>query len=365
MRYLGNKENIIARIHSILSDDGVSGTRFFDFFSGTTNVAKYYKRLGYEVNTSDIMYLSYCLQKAYIEANAAPTFTKLLPEIGQAQGGTLFADPLDQVIASLNSLKPVRGFVYSNYTPGGTAGLPKPRMYFSDRNGAMIDAIRQRIEYWNGAGLLTNTEYHTLLACLIESVSFYANVAGIYAAFYKKWDPRAVKPLQLRRIEAIESPRKCHAHYGDSMEIAADIDTDILYLDPPYNERQYMPNYHLLETIARYDSPQIHGVTGMRPYDNEKSEFCNSAKALAALDKVARTASYRFLVLSYNSEGIMPQPDIISTLSAYGSVRLEQFEYARFKSNNNGLARTKKTVFEQLYILTRHTDTAQTCHNLL
>ena len=120
------------------------------------------------------------------------------------------------------------------------------------------------------------------------------------------------------------------------MKILNQINTDILYLDPPYNERQYAPNYHILETIARYDNPEIRGVTGMRNYDSQKSRFCKASTALEDLDKVARIATYEYLVLSYNSEGIMPQHNILDVLSQYGEVELEQFEYLRFKSNNNG-----------------------------
>ena len=119
-------------------------------------------------------------------------------------------------------------------------------------------------------------------------------------------------------------------------------------------KRQYLPNYHLVETIAAYDSPEIRGVTGMRGYENKKSTFCNSKTALRDLDFVAKTAKYKYLVLSYNTEGIMPQSEIMTTLSKYGEVVLEEFQYVRFKSNNNGLAKTKKHVNEQLYILKRN-----------
>jgi adenine-specific DNA-methyltransferase len=109
----------------------------------------------------------------------------------------------------------------------------------------------------------------------------------------------------------------------------------------------------LLETIAKYDNPPIKGVTGMREYEDKKSTFCNAKTALRDLELVAKTAKYNFLVMSYNSEGIMSQEDIINMMSKYGSVKLEQFQYARFKSNNNGLAKTKKHIYEQLYILTK------------
>ena len=352
MRYIGNKENILDTIDTLLIKNGVSGTSFFDFFSGTTSVAKYFKRKGYQIYSSDIMFLSYCLQKAYSENNNNPTFDNLLNSLPISQT-LFFSDPLDLIIDYLNHLKPIHGFIYNNYTPDGTKNLPQPRMYFSSENGAKIDAVRTKIEDWKNRSLISETEYYILLTCLIESVSFYANVAGVYAAFYKKWDPRAVKPFRLRRIELLNNAQDNHSYWGNSMELLDTINVDIIYLDPPYNARQYLPNYHLVETIAAYDNPQIKGTTGMRSDDAKKSDFCNAQKALSNLALVASRANYKYLVLSYNTEGIMPQEQIISTLSKYGSVSLEQFEYARYKSNNNGLSKTKRTVFEQLYILTK------------
>lgn len=354
MRYIGNKENIIDKIYNILKANNVTGKKFFDFFSGTTNVARFYKDLGYVVCSSDVMYMSYCLQKAYIENNGDPIFEKLLPIIPpQNISGCLFSTPLEFIVDYLNQVPDVKGFIYDNYTPDGTKDLPQPRMYFSSENGLRIDAIRQQIEQWNNDGLLTESEYYILIACLIETVSFYANVAGVYAAFHKKWDPRAVKRLELRIIKLHNNNLKNDVFNVNSMELLDKIDTDILYLDPPYNERQYLPNYHLIETIAKYDNPLIKGVTGIREYEGKKSTFCNAKTALRDLETVASTAKYKYLVLSYNSEGIMQQEDIISVLSKYGSVKLEQFQYARFKSNNNGLSKTKKHIYEQLYILSK------------
>lgn len=351
MRYIGNKENILDKIYSILTENGVEGDSFFDFFSGTTSVARYYKKLGYRVFSSDFLYLSFCLQKAYIENNREPLFGRLLPTLLSVRCASFFASPLEQVVAYLNTISPVKGFIYKNYTPEGTAALDRPRMYFSSENGKVIDAIRIQIEKWKIEDLITDSEYYILLACLIETVSFYANVSGVYAAFQKKWDPRAVKPLTLRPIEIIDNDRDNKVYNANSLDLVPDIDVDILYVDPPYNGRQYLPNYHLLETIAKYDAPSIHGVTGMRDYESKKSSFCNAKTALQGIDYIASSAKYKYLVLSYNSEGIMGKADIMSTLSKYGTVKLEEFEYLRFKSNNNGLAKTQKHVFEQLYIL--------------
>lgn len=352
MRFIGNKESLLETIYDRISARGVTGEKFFDFFAGTTNVGRFFKEKGYQVESNDILYLSYCLQKAYIENNEEPCFSSLLPNL-HIEHNLLFASPLDMVIEYLNSIPDLYGFISGNYTPLGTKGLPQPRMYFSEENGLRIDAIRTQIEEWKLGNLISDSEYYILLACLIESVSFYANVAGVYAAFHKKWDPRALKRLRLRAIKLCNNNKTNTVHNQDSLDLVSDIKTDILYLDPPYNERQYLPNYHLVETIARYDAPPIRGVTGMRAYDKEKSSFCNKKSALRDLDYVAASANYKHLILSYNSEGIMSTESILSTLSKYGSVFLEEFEYPRFKSNNNGLSRIKKNVHEQLYILTR------------
>jgi adenine-specific DNA-methyltransferase len=352
MRYIGNKENIINKIYNILLDNNVEGEKFFDFFSGTTNVARFYKDLGYTVESSDVMYMSYCLQKAYIENNEEPLFKKIIQTLPQqSMGYKLFASPLDTVVNYLNQIPDVKGFIYNNYTPEGTKELEQPRMYFSNENGLRIDAIRQQIETWNKEELLSDTEYYILLTCLIETVSFYANVAGVYAAFHKKWDPRAIKRLELRTIKIHNNKKINKVYNSNSLDLLEIIDTDILYLDPPYNERQYLPNYHLVETIAKYDNPKIKGVTGMREYENKRSTFCNAKTALRDLETIIKTAKYKYLIMSYNSEGIMPQEEIINMMSKYGTVKLEQFQYARFKSNNNGLSKTKKHIYEQLYIL--------------
>ena len=353
MRYIGNKEKILENIYSILQANEVKGKTFFDFFAGTTNVGRFFKLKGLQVFSSDILYLSYCLQKAYIENNKEPKFENLLKNLPEQESESLFQSPLEIVANYLSSLEGVEGFIYKNYTPAGTKNLSQPRMYFIDDNGKKIDAIRQQIENWKNEDLISETEYFILLACLIETIGFYSNIAGVYAAFHKTWDFRALRPLELRTIKFIDNHQKNIVYNDDSMNLLDKVNVDILYLDPPYNERQYAPNYHILETIAKYDEPELRGVTGMRDYASQKSRFCNPNTALEDLDKIAKNTKYKNLVLSYNSEGIMPSEKIIETLKQYGPVKLEQFEYARFKSNNNGLARTKKTVYEQLYILKR------------
>ena len=123
----------------------------------------------------------------------------------------------------------------------------------------------------------------------------------------KEWDKRAFKKLTLEVPEIIKSNETHKVFDIDGLKVLDQIKgIDILYLDPPYNERQYAPNYHVLETIAKWDNPEIKGVTGMRPYENQKSEFCNAKTGIKALGEIIKKNNFRHLLLSYNDEGIMP-----------------------------------------------------------
>jgi adenine-specific DNA-methyltransferase len=350
MRFIGNKENLVEKIYQILQSKDILGNSFFDFFAGTSNVGQFFKKKGYQVFSSDLLYFSFVLQKAYIKNNLEPQFTKLLPTLA-IQNNLLFAKPLNLVVDYLNKIEQKEGFIFQNYTPKGTESLEIPRMYFSNENGKIIDAIRIQIEKWKEENLLTANEYYVLLACLIETVPFYANISGVYAAFQKIWDARAIKKMLLRPIETIANDKENKVFNQNSVELISEIQADILYLDPPYNQRQYAPNYHLLETIAKYDNPIIKGVSGMRNYENQKSQFCNAENGLTALYHIAKNANYKYLVMSYNNEGIMPESKILAILEQFGKVELVEFDYLRFKSNSNGESKTKKVIKEQLYIL--------------
>jgi len=350
MRFIGNKEKLLDKIYQTVLATGIKDGIFCDFFSGTSNVGRFFKEKGFKVISSDLLYFSYVLQKAYIENNGEPKFEKLIKKIGHS-ANNLFPSGFESIRTHLNNLEGINGFIYKNYTEQGTANEKYKRKYFTPENGKKIDAIRTKIEDWRNQKLINKNEYFVLLAALIESVPFYANISGVYAAFLKQYDPRALKELEIKPI-SFYSGNKKHAVYNqDSMELINDLDVDILYIDPPYNSRQYAPNYHLLETIAQYDNPEIKGVTGMRKYDNQKSDFCNKIKAITALNKIAKNAKYKYLILSYNSEGIMPEKDITKTLNKYGELNLENIDYLRFKSNNNGDSKHKKMIQEQLYVL--------------
>ena len=222
-------------------------------------------------------------------------------------------------------------------------------MYFTNENAKKIDAIRLKIEEWKDIKLINENEYYILLATLIEAIGYFSNILGVYGAFKKDWDKRALKPFLLKSIKILQSEKEHFVYNQSSLELLKNYKYDIIYLDPPYNQRQYAPNYHILETIAKYDEPKIKGVSGMRNYDTQKSTFCNKVKALNDLELICQSNNYKYIIMSYSSEGIMPQNDILSIMKKYGDVKLEEYDYLRFKSNSYKDS-DKKFIKEQLYI---------------
>jgi len=354
MRFIGCKENLVDFIESYVKERSINGSVFCDLFAGTGSVAKHFKKLGYKIISNDLLYFSYVLQKVYIQQNEYPKFTKLLRylKINPVEETLFTSESLNakEIIKYLNNLDGLEGFIFKNYSPEGTQGQTHVRKYFTGQNAKRIDAIREKIEVWKKEDLVNEQEYFFLLCALVEAVPFVANISGTYAAFLKDWDPRAFKTLTLEPPEIIESNETHKVFNINGLELLDQLNgTDILYLDPPYNERQYAPNYHILETIAKWDSPYIKGVTGMRSYEGQKSEFCNPKTGLKALEEILKKKKFKHLVLSYNDEGIMPEDKILALFNKYGKTEVAEQSYQRYKSNSNG--EKKNGVKEKLYYL--------------
>jgi len=328
MRYIGNKLNLLNFVHSAISKNDIKKGKLCDIFSGTTNVAKYFKRKGWEIISNDIMNFSYVFQRAYIQNNDDPKFkglSKLIPK-----------PDIFKVVDYLNNLDGKDGFVFSNFCIEGSRKSRFQRNYFSSDNAKKIDAIRDQIEEWHKNELIDDDEFYILLASLLEAVPFVSNIAGTYGAFLKTNDARMSKPIILEVPSLIDGNGKHHSYNEDGNKLVRNISCDVLYIDPPYNKRQYAPNYHLLETIAVWDKKITDSKTGLRKYDHQKSEYCYPKRCIKAFEDLIANARCKYILLSYNTEGIMPKKEIIRVLSNKGKVRLYEQEYRRYKSNSNG-----------------------------
>lgn len=123
---------------------------------------------------------------------------------------------------------------------------------------------------------------------------------------------------------------KGRVYNENAQELISNIKGDVLYLDPPYNHRQYCSNYHLLETIARYDNPVLHGVTGLRDCTQEKSVFCSRKQVESALDSLISQAEFQYIVLSYNADGLLSPEQIQKMMEQYGKYHYVAKEYQKY-----------------------------------
>lgn len=167
-------------------------------------------------------------------------------------------------------------------------------MYFTKENACHIDSIRDIIDVWKKEDLINNSEFYYLLAVLIDAADHVANMSGTYGAFLKIWRSVALKKINLKKREVFNNSKMNYANQSMAEEFISQISGDILYLDPPYNSRQYAPNFHVLESIAVWDKQELSGKTGLRNYDNQKSDFSSKLKATQALSKVISAAEFRF-----------------------------------------------------------------------
>jgi adenine-specific DNA-methyltransferase len=315
MNYIGSKLTLLPFLEKVFHQvtDG-SEKVFCDLFAGTGAVGRHFKSLGLQVIANDLQYYAYALNKAYLEINETPAFTGLRALSGQ--------EPL----AFINELPNVAGFIANHYSPAGG------RMYYTEANAQKADAIRQAIEQWRTEQVITEQEYFYVLCSLLEAIDQVANTASVYGAYLKKFKTSALRPLQLKPLQLTNHVAGCRAWQRDANDLITSIECDVLYLDPPYNHRQYGANYHVLETIAAYDNPPLKGVTGMREY--AKSEYCRTDAAKQAMEQLIRTARTKHIFVSYNDEGVMKLSEIQQLLRLRGTPQLFQTNYNRFKADN-------------------------------
>jgi len=351
MNYIGSKLSLLEfleeSINKVVKKDC---DVFCDLFAGTGAVGTHFKRKGYKVISNDIQYYSYVLNRHYIKNHRPLEFKKLFDVIANLEKTNVF-DRGALVINCLNNLKGQKGFIFNNYCLDGTKNKKEQRMYFSDENGAKCDAIRKKIEEWKGAGLINENEYYFLLASLIESIDKYANTASVYGAFLKQLKKSAQRLMVLQPAELIINDQDHKVYNEDINSVVRKITGDILYLDPPYNQRQYATNYHVLETIAKHDDPKIHGKTGLRDYSKQKSLYCSRNQAKKSFKDLIDNARVKYIFLSYNNEGLLSADDIKEIMGARGKYGFFTKEYPRFKADKSREYKAKKTIEYLHYVV--------------
>lgn len=311
MNYIGSKNRLSGFIDkvvmSIVGED-LTDKIFCDIFAGTGCVGKNFKPKVKNVISNDLEYYSYVLNKNYIEN---------VEDIKNLQ----------DYISELNMLPSVQGFIFDNYCSGGKTD----RMYFTDTNAGRIDSVRQQIGRWRQNGEINDGVYYFLLSSLLESADKVANTASVYGAYLKKIKKSAQKEMIVTPAIYTKGNIGNKVYNRNSNDLIKEISGDILYLDPPYNARQYGSNYHLLNTIALYDEFTPKGKTGLRPYN--KSLYCSKTSVATAFGDLIRNSKFKYIFLSYNNEGLLSSSDIKGIMSKHGEYDLFSTEYQRFRAD--------------------------------
>lgn len=330
MNYIGSKYSLLDFIDGVVTEFSASlpnDAIICDAFAGTGAVGSFFRKKGYKIIANDIQYYSYVVNRNLI------------------QNKLLVLDKIDY----LNELPGIDGFVYSTYCAGSGSG----RLYFSDENGKRCDAIRQAIEAMFEAGDINENEYFAYLAALIEAIDKVANTASVYGAYLKSIKKSAQKPMKLVQI-ATSNEVEGEVFNTDINSLIHTVRGDILYLDPPYNARQYSSNYHVLETIAKYDNPEVHGMTGLRDSTAQKSKYSSKRTVASEFEDIIKHAKFKVIMLSYNNEGLMSVDTVRDIMSKYGDYQLREKEYRRFKADKTESRNHKATsTKEYLHVLVK------------
>lgn len=316
MNYIGSKKKLLPFIYESIQEntENFNDKIFCDVFAGTGIVGRFFKDKAKQVISNDLEFYSYVLLKNYIENTGE------------------YKIPFEK--------KQIEGFIYNNYCMGSGS----ERMYFSDENGKYIDGIRKEIERYKNDEKL----YFFLLTSLLESADKVANTASVYGAFLKKIKKSASKTIDFKAYQP-EAGKAGVVYNEDANALIRKISGDILYLDPPYNSRQYGSNYHMLNTIARNEEFKPAGKTGLPSYN--KSLYSKKREAESSFEDLIQKSDFEHIYISYNNEGIIPLKRFEDILKQFGEYKLYLYDgYQRFKADSNRNNLADKTI-EYLHCL--------------
>ncbi len=326
MRYLGNKTRMLSNIDYVLQDNQVQGHIFCDLFAGSGSVGDYFKGK-YSIVANDFLFSMNIINRAKLENGHIPSFD-MFRNIYHTDPFTYFNEK--------TYIMDSQYFIANNYSPLGS------RQFFTSENAIKIDGIRIEIEELYKNLIFDIKERNFLLASLLESVMGISNTTGTYEAFLKTWDKRAFKSLCIEPLNFVNTDEVNvvdNVVYNiDSNELIRKINGDILYIDPPYTITEYDSAYHLLESIAKYDYPDIAGVTGRRKNKKQKTKYTKKECVLENFEDLFRQAQFKHILVSYSTQGLVSIDSIVSIARRFAvnnEVKVYEFPYKEYKNINS------------------------------
>lgn len=333
-KYLGSKNRLLDFLEKVITQNASKKIGVFvDIFSGTGVVANRFRKFSKKVIANDMLFSNFVINKVFL--NSTKNNVKI--------------HKIEKIIKQLNNLAQKGGYCYKNF--GGT--------YFTKENAGYIDAIRDKIEILKNNKTISNQEYYVLLTSLLFAVDKIANTVGQYDAYLKHIgkisydkngrhlsDSSIYKKIELKMpIIIFDGNNK--VFNIDANKLIKEIKCDVLYLDPPYNHRQYVDSYHVLENILRWEKPVVFGKTKKFQRDHLKSKYCKKGHAIYAFEDLINNARCKHIFLSYNNEGIIPDEELKRVLKNKGELKIYKTQYKIF---GNGAGQCKKrSIIERVF----------------
>ncbi len=311
IKYIGSKRALLGHVTAAVSAALPDGGTVCDLFSGTARVGHALKRRGYRVWSNDHNAYAHMLATCYVQADRERWLARA-----------------ETVLAELRTVKPAAGWFTRAYC--------EQARFFHPDNGARIDAVRERI-----AEMALEPELEAIaLVSLMEAADRVDSTAGLQMAYMKRWAPRALKPLELRLPELL--PGMGRATRADAVEIAPEIEADLVYLDPPYNQHSYLGNYHCWESLVLWDKPETYGVANKRVDVRTRKSAFNSRPGIGpALEATIAALKAPNLVVSFNDEGYLSREELVRVLSARGEVQVIEIARPRYVGARIGIHNPK------------------------
>jgi adenine-specific DNA-methyltransferase len=306
IKYIGSKRLLVPHIVRAISAFPESG-RVLDLFSGTSRVARGLKQTGRHVTANDHLAYAATLARCYVQADA----DRWLHEA-------------TQLIAELSMVAPEPGYF--------TKAFCEDARYFQPQNGARVDAIREEIIR---RALPPELEAIALVS-LMEAADRVDSTTGVQMAYLKQWAARAFNELELRVPSILPGPGE--ALHLEAVEAASRVDADIAYIDPPYNQHSYMGNYHVWESLVRWDKPETYGIANKRVQCKDyKSDFNSKRRIRQGLQAVFEAVRCKHLLVSFNNEGHVDREEMIALLSQRGHVGVVAVDFKRYVGAQIGI----------------------------
>ena len=306
IKYIGSKRVLVPHIVRGVQAFPKSDT-VLDLFSGTSRVGHALKREGKHVIANDHLSYAATLARCYVQADAMK-----------------WSSPAERLLAELSQLPPKPGYFTQTFCEAAR--------YFQPKNGARVDAMRDAI-----AARELEPELEAIaLTSLMEAADRVDSTTGVQMAYLKSWAPRAHNDLQLRLPEVL--PGGGQALQLDATEAARTVEADVAYLDPPYNQHSYMGNYHVWETLVRWDAPDAYGIARKRLQCREyKSPFNSKPRIREAMEDVLAALRCKQLLVSFNNEGYLDRDEMADMLCSYGYVGIVAVDFKRYVGAQIGI----------------------------